>query len=396
MADAAWRIEVVRNEAQRAGTGARTAMTETCDIVVIGAGIAGASAAYELSASADVILLEAESQPGYHTTGRSAALFTETYGNLTVRTLTSASRAFYEAPPEDFGEHPLLTPRGTLFIVRQDQLGTLDAMLAGTEAVGRIDAAEAVALNPALNPDYVAAAIHDPTAEDIDVHALHGGYLRGLRRRGGRLVTGAEVRALSREGGKWVAETRAGRHKAPIVVNAAGAWCDAVAGLAGVHPCGLVPKRRTAFTFDPPHGLDIAAWPATIDIDEQFYFKPDAGRLLGSPADETSSPPCDARPEELDVALGVDRIERATSLTVRRLVNRWAGLRSFVADKTPVVGMDPAAGGFFWLAGQGGTGIQTSPALARTVAALVTTGDLPADLIVRGLDKAMLAPDRLR
>ena len=375
-------------------------MTETCDILVIGAGIAGASAAYELSASADVILLEAESQPGYHTTGRSAALFTETYGNLTVRTLTSAGRAFFEAPPEDFAEHPLLTPRGTLFIARKDQLDTLEAMLAQTPtaaaAVRRIDAAEAVALNPALNPGYVAAAIHEPAAEDIDVHALHSGYLRGLRRCGGRLVTDAEVRALSREGGKWVAQTRAGRIKAPVVVNAAGAWCDAVAGLAGVRPCGLVPKRRTAFTFDPPDGLDISGWPATIDIDEQFYFKPDAGRILGSPADETPSPPCDAQPEELDVALGVDRIERATSLTVRRLVNRWAGLRSFVADKTPVVGIDPAADGFFWLAGQGGTGIQTAPALARAVAALITTGELPADLIARGLDKAMLAPDRLR
>jgi len=370
-------------------------MTQTCDILVIGAGIAGASAAYELSAGADVIVLEAESQPGYHTTGRSAALFTETYGNLTVRTLTSAGRAFFEAPPEGFAEHPLLSPRGTLFIARQDQLGALDAMLAETGA-RRIDGAEAVALNPALNPDYVAAAIHEPGAEDIDVHALHGGYLRALRRRGGRLVTDAQVRTLSREGGAWVAETRAGRFAAPIVVNAAGAWCDAVACLAGVRPCGLVPKRRTAFTFDPPDGLDIAGWPATIDIDEQFYFKPDAGRILGSPADETPSPPCDAQPEELDVALGIDRIERATSLTVRRLVNKWAGLRSFVADKTPVVGMDPAAEGFFWLAGQGGYGIQTSPALARSVASLIATGDLPADLIARGLDKAMLAPTRLR
>ncbi|MHA1530154.1 MAG: NAD(P)/FAD-dependent oxidoreductase [Alphaproteobacteria bacterium] len=370
-------------------------MTETCDMLVIGAGIAGASAACELSAGARVIVLEAESQPGYHTTGRSAALFTETYGNLTVRTLTSAGRAFFKAPPEGFADHPLLTPRGTLLVARKDQLGALDAMLAETVA-RRIDAAEAVALNPALNPDYVAAAIHEPGAEDIDVHALHSGYLRALRRRGGLLVTDAAVRALSREGGAWVALTSAGRFAAPVVVNAAGAWCDAVAGLAGVRPCGLVPKRRTAFTFDPPDGLDISGWPATIDIDEQFYFKPDAGRVLGSPADETPSPPCDARPEEIDVALGIDRIERATSLTVRRLVDKWAGLRSFVADKTPVVGMDPAADGFFWLAGQGGYGIQTSPTLARSAAALITTGELPADLIARGLDKAMLAPARLR
>ena len=378
----------------------REAMTETCDILVIGAGIAGASAAYELSADADVVVLEQESQPGYHTTGRSAALFTEAYGNLTIRTLTSTGRAFFTAPPEEFGEHPLLTPRGTLFIARQDQLGTLDAMLAQTptaaEALRRIDGAEAVALNPALKPDYIAAAIHERGAENIDVHALHGGFLRGLRRRGGRLATDAGVQAMSRQGGAWVAQTRAGRFVAPVVVNAAGAWCDAVAGMAGVRPCGLVPKRRTVFVFDPPEGVDVSAWPATIDIDEQFYFLPDAGRILGSPADETPSPPCDAQPEELDLARGIDRIERATNLTVRRLVNKWAGLRSFVADKTPVVGFDPEAEGFFWLAGQGGYGIQTSPALARVVAALIATGDLPADLTARGLDKAMLAPDRLR
>jgi D-arginine dehydrogenase len=375
-------------------------VNETCDVLVIGAGIAGASAACELSSDAKVFLLEQESQPGYHTTGRSAALFTETYGNLTIRTLTSAGRAFFKAPPEDFGDHPLLTPRGTLFIARKDQLGTLEAAieqtLASPKLTRRVDCNEAIRLSPALNPDYVAAAIHELGAEDIDVHALHSGFLRGLRRAGGRLVTSAEVRALSRDGGAWVADTRAGRFAAPIVVNAAGAWCDVIAGLAGVRPCGLVPKRRTAFTFDPPAGVDITAWPATIDIDEQFYFKPEAGRILGSPADEAPSAPCDAQPEELDLAIGVDRIERATNLTVRHLVNKWAGLRSFVADKTPVVGFDPDADGFFWLAGQGGYGIQTSPALSRATAALITTGVLPGDLIARGLDKAMLSPARLR
>jgi D-arginine dehydrogenase len=380
-------------------------MTETSDILVIGAGMAGASAAYELSGNASVTVLEQESQPGYHTTGRSAALFTETYGNLTIRTLTSAGRSFMKAPPDDFGEHPLLTPRGTLLVAREDQLGALETAFlqspATAEPVRRIDTAEAVVLNPALNPNYVAAAIYEPAAEDIDVHALHNGYLRGLRRHGGRVVTGAGVQALSREGGVWVAQTRAGRFTAPVVVNAAGAWCDVIAGLAGVRPCGLVPKRRTAFTFDAPtfdgpDGLDISAAPATIDIDEQFYFKPESGRILGSPADETPSPPCDAQPDELDVALGVDRIEKATILTVRRLLNKWAGLRSFVADKTPVVGFEPAADGFFWLAGQGGYGIQTAPALSRVVAALITTGDLPADIKAHGLDKAMLAPARLR
>lgn len=387
-------------EARQSGNDPRGTMMDNVDIIIVGAGIAGASAAYELSASANVALLEQESQPGYHTTGRSAALYTETYGNLPIRILTSAGRAFFKSPPEEFGEHPLLTPRGTLFIAREDQIGSLEEMLSQTptsvEAVRRLDSAGAIALLPALNPDYVAAAIFEPAAEDIDVHALHGGFLRGMRRRGGRLVTDAGVQTLSRVGGAWVAGTRAGRFAAPVVVNAAGAWCDAIAGLAGVRPCGLIPKRRTAFTFDPPDGIKTSSWPATIDIDEQFYFKPDAGRIIGSPADETPSPPCDAQPEEIDVALGIDRIERATRLSVRRLVNKWAGLRSFVADKTPVVGMDPEAEGFFWLAGQGGYGIQTSPALARATAVLIATGDLPGDLIARGLDKAMLAPDRLR
>jgi len=373
---------------------------ERCDFLVIGAGIAGASAAYELARHGQVILLEQESQPGYHTTGRSAALFTETYGNLTIRRLTSAGRGFFKAPPEGFGDHPLLTPRGTLFVARADQLGTLEKALAeiptAAEPPRRLDAVDAIAMNPALDPGYVAAALYEPGAEDIDVHALHGGFLRGMRARGGRLAVNAQVERLARESGVWVAETPAGRFAAPVAVNAAGAWCDAVAAQAGVRPVGLVPKRRTAFTFDPPEGMDPGPWPATIDIDEQFYFRPEAGRILGSPADETPSEPCDAQPEELDIAIGIDRIETATVLRVRRLASRWAGLRSFVADKTPVVGFDPEAEGFFWLAGQGGYGIQTSPALGRAVAELVTQGDLPGDLKARGLERAALAPERLR
>ena len=214
--------------------------------------------------------------------------------------------------------------------------------------------------------------------------------------RSGRLVTGARVQALTHADGVWTASTKAGAFAAPVVVNAAGAWCDEVATLAGAVQVGLVPKRRTAFTFDPSDGMDPGAWPATIDVDEQFYFRPDAGRILGSPADETPSRPCDAQPDEMDLALGAHRIEEATLLQVRRMVTKWAGLRSFVADKTPVVGFDHQAEGFFWLAGQGGYGIQTSPALGRAAAALIATGELPEDLKTSGLDKAMLAPERLR
>jgi len=262
--------------------------------------------------------------------------------------------------------------------------------------VRRLDAAEALELSPAFRPGYVAAGLYEPAAEDIEVHARLSGYLRVFRGLGGRLVTGAEVTGLRRAGGVWQAETRAGRFAAPVVVYAAGAWCDRVAELAGLPAVGLVPKRRTVFTFDPPVGIDPDPWPATIDIDEQFYFKPDAGRLFGSAADETPSPPCDAQPEELDIAIGIDRIESATRLSVPRLVNKWAGLRSFVADKSLVVGFDAATEGLFWLAGQGGYGIQTSPALGRATAALIASGELPDDLAARGLDKADLAPERLR
>ncbi|MEO0621706.1 MAG: FAD-binding oxidoreductase [Pseudomonadota bacterium] len=374
-------------------------MTEMSDVLVVGAGMAGASAAWALSALGSVRLLEQEDRPGYHTTGRSAALFTETYGNSVIRRLTSAGRAFFKDPPDGFAAHPLLSPRGTLLIARADQTAALERVLAetpaGSPAPQHLSGAEACALNPALAPDYVAAALYEPDAEDIDVDALHQGFLRGLKARGGTLSTRAEIRSLARKNGLWIAETPAGRFAAPVLVNAAGAWADAVAGLTEIAPIGLVPKRRTAFTFAPSEGVDPASWPATIDVEEQFYFKPEAGLILGSPADETPSPPCDAQPEELDVAIGVDRIETATVLQVRRIAHKWAGLRSFVADKTPVVGFDPAAAGFFWLAGQGGYGIQTAPALARTVASLIETGELPSDQRAAGITAADLSPERL-
>ena len=379
-------------------------MNRTADILVIGAGIAGASAAFALSASANVILLEMEDQPGYHTTGRSAALFTDTYGNSVIRRLTSAGRQFFRDQPDGFGDHPLLTPRGALFLARADQIAALDKAEAEARAaappdvapVERLDADNVCRINGAIRPGYAAGGLFEPAAEDIDVHALHTGFLRGMRAHGGELVTGAQVLALVRNGRAWRAETESGNFSAPVVVNAAGAWCDEVAALAGAQPIGLVPKRRTAFTFDPPDGVDPSSWPATIDVDEEFYFRPDAGRILGSPADETPSPPCDAQPEEMDLALGAHRIEKATVLRVRRFNTTWAGLRSFAPDKTPVVGFDDRVEGIFWLAGQGGYGIQTSPALGRATAALITTGDLPDDLKKRGLEKAALAPDRLR
>ena len=373
---------------------------ESGDFLVIGAGIAGASAAYELAASGRVILLERESQPGYHTTGRSAALFTENYGNAVIRKLTIASRAFLEDPPDGFADNALLSARGLLLIANHDQRDALRRAMDEAAAVGgpaqQLDGPACRELVPALRADYVVGGVHDPLARDMDVHGIQNGFLKGVRARGGALVTDAEVRGLTRQGGRWVAETPAGDFAAPVVVNAAGAWCDVVAGLAGAAPIGLVPKRRTAITFDPPAGVEIDAWPQVIDIDEAFYFKPDAGRIMASPADETPSPPCDAQPEELDIAITVDRIERATSFEVRRVAHSWAGLRSFVADKTLVAGFDEQAEGFFWLTGQGGYGIMTSPAMSRATAGLITARSLPADVAAHGLTEADLSPSRLR
>ncbi len=370
------------------------------DILVIGAGMAGASAAYELAETRGVTVLERESQPGYHTTGRSAAQFLETYGNATVRALSRASHGFFFETPAGFAEQALLSKRAAMFIARADQLDALklfeDEVRRLTPSIVRLSAPEAREIVPVLKEGYVAAAVIEPESMDIDVHALHQGYLKGLRQRGGKVVTGAEVTALSRSKGAWTLETPAGSFAAPVVVNAAGAWCDVIAELAGVRPIGLVPKRRTAFTVEPPPGLDISAWPLTIDIDEEFYFKPESGLLLLSPADQTPSPPCDARPEDIDVAIAVDRIQTATALTVPRIAHRWAGLRSFVADKSPVAGMDDDAEGFFWLAGQGGFGIQTAPAMGRAAAALIVSGALPDDLRDQGLRASDLAPQRLR
>ena len=373
---------------------------EECDVLVIGAGMVGASAAYELSEDARVIILEREEAPGYHSTGRSAAMYLETYGNAVIRTLTVAGRAFFQAPPDGFTEHPLVTPRGSLMIARVDQRETFEAAVAEFRAHGagleNLDPDDALARVPVLRRDYAVAFAYEADAGDIDVHALHGGYLKGFAARGGRLVTEAELSALARRNGRWIAETRAGAFSAPVVVNAAGAWCDEVAGMAGARPIELVPKRRTAITFDPPDGVDVSAWPLVFDVEEAFYFKPEAGRVLASPCDETPMPPSDVQPEELDVAVAVDKVETATTMKVARITHKWAGLRSFVADKTPVVGFDGEAEGFFWIAGQGGYGIMTAPGISHAAVGLITKGALPVDLAERGLTEEDLSPKRLR
>jgi D-arginine dehydrogenase len=368
------------------------------DYIVVGGGMAGASAAYELAGFARVLLIEMEERCGYHTTGRSAALYAETYGNRTVRGLTTGGKEFYLNPPAGFTDQPLLRPRGVMLIGRPDQQASLDALMADVAGlrsnIRAISAEEAYRRSPVLKRGYLVGAVLDPDSMDIEVNALHQGYLRGLKARGGELRTDAALLGLTRQDGQWLAETRAGKFRSRVVIDAAGAWGDQVAALAGARPVGITPKRRTAILFQPPPGIDSRDWHSVIDADEQFYFRPDAGRIMASPADETPMPPCDVQPEELDIAILIDRLEQAADLPVRRIENRWAGLRSFAKDKTPVIGFDSRVEGFFWLVGQGGYGIQTAPGISRLVGALAQGRGMPTDLADLGVTEQALSPAR--
>ena len=365
------------------------------EFIVIGAGMAGASVAAELARSGKVAIIERESRPGYHTTGRSAAVYLKSYGNAVIKAMTSASEDFYHNPPEGFSEVPLLHPRGMIMIARQDQLYRIDEELELVRPfvsdARALTSAEILTSVPQLKEDYVTGGFIDPQAEDMDVDAILQGYLRRFRKLGGMLFTDSEVLAMSADDGGWTVETRTGRMRAPVVINAAGAWADPVAEMAGLGALGITPKRRTAFIIDPPQGADCSRWPAIADIDEQFYFRPESGGLFCSPADETPSEPCDAQPEELDIAIAADRIMKALDVDIRHIRRSWAGLRSFASDKSPVVGFDPRARGFFWLAGQGGYGIQTAPAMAIVAAALASGGN---SSLVSGAVVEAMRPER--
>ncbi len=365
------------------------------DIVVIGAGIAGASAAAELAAHATVTLLEMEGQPGYHATGRSAAFFAPSYGNEVVRGITAMSEPFLRNAPPGFSEVPLLRPRDCVFVGREDQrerLATLRADIPVLEALEPGLVRERV---PILAPDFPAQALVDMHGGDLDVDALLQGYLRLFRQRGGEVFTNCEVTTLVRRQGLWLVSGGGVECEAPIVVNAAGAWADSLAVKAGLAGVGITPMRRTACLVDAPPGLEIGEWPMVVDADEQFYFKPEAGALLISPADEIPSPACDAQADELDIAIAIDRVVQVTSLEVRRINHRWAGLRSFAPDKTFVAGFDPRAEGFFWLAGQGGYGVQSAPGMAKLTDHLVTGATLSGNFA--GLERFVdaVSPRRL-
>ena len=377
-------------------------MTEEArfDIAVIGAGIAGASLAARLAVHRSVVLLERESQPGYHSTGRSAAMFMESYGPPAVRALTRASRQFYLQPPDGFTDVPLLSPRGALYLAQtgqQDLLQSLRLELQdGCPDLRQLDHAQVLQAVPCLRPETTLGGLLDPMAMDIDVHALHQGFLRQMRRHGGILRTNAEVLAAERENGYWHLELAgAGRLLAQVVINACGAWADQLGGLFGTRAIGLVPHRRSAFTFRPPQDIDTSAWPVASSLSESWYFKPDAGVLLGSPANADAMQPHDVLPEDIDIATAIHHIEAATTLQIRRPLRTWAGLRSFVPDGELVIGWDSHLEGFFWLAAQGGYGIQSAPGASELAASLVLHAPMPEPMRQHGVDPATMSPLRL-
>lgn len=366
---------------------------QTYDYAVIGAGIVGASFAARMAPKASVLLLEAEPHPGYHSTGRSAALYTCLYGNELVRAITRAGREFLDSPPQGFAEHPLLTPRGRLYVGGDHTRETIEAHCT-SPYVRKMTSAEARAWVPVLRPEAVVHTALDTSAHDIDVNALHLGFLRMAKAAGATLVCNAGVLALERAEG-WRIVTAAGEFRARVLVNAAGAWADTVAGLAGLAPLGITPLRRTAMLIDSPDAANSANWPAVIAADTSYYFKPDAGLILASPCDETPSEPCDSQPEEIDIAIGVDRIETATTLNIRRVTRSWAGLRTMTPDRTPVVGYDARCEDFFWLAGLGGYGVKTAPALS-IFATHLAQREMPHERFeAAGITAAAMTPHRL-
>jgi D-arginine dehydrogenase len=372
-------------------------MTTDCDFLVIGAGVSGAAAASELAALGSTILLEMEDQPGYHSSGRSAALYTPNYGPHLVREICQAAGAFFNAPPPGFAEHPLLSPRGALTLGIDDPKGAIDALLKDappTHPIAEISLKQAIELCPLIRPEVFRRAIYEPGVMDMDAAAIHQGFLRSFKARGGRLALSAHVTALERSGGAWTAVTASERFRAPIVVNAAGAWADRIGALAGAPRIGLQPCLRTVILVEVPPEFCRPNQPVGEVIETWHYFKPEAGRILASPGDETPVDPMDAYADDMVIAELADYLERHTLLKIERVLRSWAGLRSFVPDHCPVVGLDPRAEGFFWLAGQGGYGIMMSPVLGRVAASLIDTGAMPEDLKERGLTPADLAPGR--
>ncbi|RQP21342.1 NAD(P)/FAD-dependent oxidoreductase [Piscinibacter terrae] len=370
-------------------------MNQNYDFLVVGGGIAGVAVGSELALHGSVLLIDRESSLSYHTTGRSAAISMESYGNALIRQLTCASRGFFENPPSELTDDALSSPRGALIVGDDAHWGKLNAryqaVVQQVPSAQWLDRKAVAEMAPFLGEQWI-AGIHEPSAFDLDVHAIHGAFLRGIRLRGGLVRTEAEIAHARRTGSAWTVKLMNGDTvQAGTIVNASGAWADVVAERCGATRLGIQPLLRTVVVVDPER--DVTRCPYIGTVDEQLFIKPDVGRLMVSPCDETPSEPCDALPDELGVAIAMDRLENATTLRPRRVLNRWAGLRIFVPDRSPLIGADPAHESFIWCAALGGYGIQTAPAMARLCAALATHQALPADL--RGVHAEDTAPLRV-
>jgi D-arginine dehydrogenase len=358
------------------------------DILIIGGGIGGLSVAAELSADAKVVVIEAETALGYHASGRSGATIGKSYGNALIRSLTAKSFSFFSAPPDGFADVELIKARPWLILANHEQSAALERWQEANSALIPLSEQEVRTHIPFLKPDYAAGGALDTGCADVDVDALLQGYARQIRRNGGSVLTGLAVQEGQYADGCWQVSAGDQTFSAPIVINAAGGWADQMGERFGLPRLGLQPLRRTAILVEVPPETELKTLPVVIDAEEQFYFKPEAGKLMVSPADETPQEPSDAYAEEIDIAIAADRFEQATTIAVKRVSHSWAGLRTFAPDRSPVAGFDPRVKGFCWLAGQGGYGIQIAPALAKLTAAIIR-GD-QSDAMTQELSPARL------